>query len=276
MKNSKLTVLFSLCVLSATVVFAENDLKKTDSSDSNSAEIAKSASGWNQWRGPSRDGQVTGVKWQDDLSGALKQKWQIEMAPSYSGPLVVGDKIFVTETRNRDSEVVKCLNRKDGKEIWSKEWKGAMSVPFFAKANGDWIRSTPTYHEGRLYIAGMRDVLVCLNTADGSELWRIDFMEALGAKLPQFGCVCSPLVDGNFVYMQAGGGFAKIKRALVKSSGTLSKTAAECTAVRFLRQSSPRSLARNRSSFKLVRTCAVSMIPTERCFGRNQSKLSVA
>ena len=35
-----------------------------------------------------------------------------------------------------------------------------MTVPFFAKANGDWIRSTPAYDDGRLYVAGMKDVFI--------------------------------------------------------------------------------------------------------------------
>ncbi len=89
---------------------------------------------------------------------------------------------------------------------------GALHVPFFAKSNGDWIRSTPALDADRLYVAGMRDVLVCLDARDGKEIWRKDFVEELGAPLPDFGFVCSPLVDGEAVYAQAGASFVKLNK----------------------------------------------------------------
>jgi outer membrane protein assembly factor BamB len=57
----------------------------------------------------------------------------------------------------------------------------------------------------------MRDVLVCLDAASGREQWRVDFPKQRKSPLPSFGFVCSPLVDGNAVYVQAGGGVAKVR-----------------------------------------------------------------
>ncbi len=87
-----------------------------------------------------------------------------------------------------------------------------MKVPFFARSNGSWIRSTPAYDEGKLYVGGMRDVLVCIDAADGNVDWRLDFVNALSTSLPAFGFVCSPLVSGSFVYVQAGACLAKIDK----------------------------------------------------------------
>jgi outer membrane protein assembly factor BamB len=53
-------------------------------------------------------------------------------------------------------------------------------------------------------MAGMRDVLMCLRTEDGKQLWRFDFVKEFGTPLRAFGFVCSPLVDGDYVYVQAG------------------------------------------------------------------------
>ena len=89
---------------------------------------------------------------------------------------------------------------------------GAMSVPFMAKRNGDWIRSTPAYDGESLYVAGMRDVLVCLDAKTGKQRWRVDFVEQFKTPLPDFGFVCSPLVVGDFVYVQAGAGFCKLDK----------------------------------------------------------------
>lgn len=87
-----------------------------------------------------------------------------------------------------------------------------MKVPFFAKSNGSWIRSTPALDGGRLYVAGMRDVLVCIDAETGKEIWRKDFVKELGTPMPDFGLVCSPLVSGDAVYVQAGAGLAKLNK----------------------------------------------------------------
>lgn len=169
---------------------------------------------WPQWRGPHRDGQWRGTPWPDSLDDQhLTLRWRIPLEPSYSGPLVVGDRVFVTETRNERDEVVSCLSRDGGQVLWTVQWPGAMSVPFFARANGDWIRSTPAYADGRLFVAGMRDTLHCLDAATGSVVWQMDFVKELKTELPAFGCVCSPLVVGDHVYLQAGAALLKLEAA---------------------------------------------------------------
>jgi len=168
---------------------------------------------WPQWRGPNRDGTIDAPAWPSRLDEAtLKPKWQVELQPSYSGPIVTTDRIFTTETRDREQEFVSAYDRATGKKLWEVGWPGAMSVPFFAKENGSWIRATPAYDGESLYVAGIRDVLVCLDGKTGSVKWRVDFMEVLKSDLPAFGMVCSPLVIGEFVYIQAGSSFVKLKK----------------------------------------------------------------
>ena len=169
---------------------------------------------WPQWRGPTRDGQISGAVWPEKLdTNHLQRAWSVELGPSYSGPIVSADCVFTTETKDKKLEVVTAFDRKTGKQVWRTQWDGAVSVPFFAKSNGDWIRSTPALDGDRLYVAGMRDVLVCLDTRDGKEVWSKDFVKELGAPLPDFGFVSSPLVDGDSVYVQAGASFARLNKA---------------------------------------------------------------
>jgi outer membrane protein assembly factor BamB len=168
---------------------------------------------WPQWRGPTRDGQVSGAAWPVKLDAShLQQTWRVELGPSYSGPIVGVDRVFATETKDKKLEVVTAFDRKTGKPLWRTQWEGALSVPFFAKSNGDWIRATPALDGDLLYVAGMRDVLVCLDAREGKEIWRKDFVEELDAPLPDFGLVCSPLVDGDAVYVQAGASFLKLNK----------------------------------------------------------------
>ena len=168
---------------------------------------------WPQWRGPARDGQFAGPTWPNKLdTNHLQGVWRVELGPSYSGPVVIADRVFTTESRDKKFEVVTAFDRKTGKELWRTQWEGAMTVPFFAKANGDWIRATPACDGESLYVAGMRDVLVCLDARTGKERWRFDFVKKLGAPVPDFGFVCSPLVEGEFLYVQAGASFVKLNK----------------------------------------------------------------
>ena len=169
---------------------------------------------WNQWRGPTRDGQFRGAAWPDRLDDdSLKSAWRVELPSSYSGPVVSSHCVFVTGTEEKEREVVFALDRKSGKTKWKAGWRGAVTVPFFAAANGSWIRSTPIYDGTNLYVAGMRDVLVCLDAETGQERWRVDFVEKFASPLPSFGFVCSPLVDGEFIYVQAGASLVKLEKS---------------------------------------------------------------
>jgi len=172
------------------------------------------AESWDQWRGPNRDGRISGAKWPAGLDEArLKKRWQLPLGPSYSGPVMNAERVFITETVDKKREQVTALRRSDGSVVWKRDWEGAMSVPFFARSNGDWIRATPALDGDTLYVAGMRDVLVALNSTDGSERWRLDFVKRFGADLPTFAFVSSPLIDGDSVYVQAGGGVARLRKA---------------------------------------------------------------
>ena len=168
---------------------------------------------WPQWRGPNRNGFVGGTTWPTSLAeDHLKLAWHVDLAPGYPGPIVATDRVFVAETKDQKTEIVRALDRETGRELWAAEWPGAMSVPFMAKRNGDWIRSTPAYDGQSVYVAGMRDVLVCLDAATGAERWRVDFVEQFKTPLSAFGCVCSPLVVGDHVFVQASAGFYKLDK----------------------------------------------------------------
>jgi outer membrane protein assembly factor BamB len=168
---------------------------------------------WPQWRGPRRDGTVDAAPWPSKLDSAhLRPMWRQEIGHGYPGPIVSAEKVFTVETRDKQQEIVRAFDRTSGKQLWETFWEGSMKVPFFAARNGSWVRSTPAYDGQHLYVAGMRDVLVCLAASDGTTRWRIDFAEHFGTPLPSFGFVCSPLVTDRAVYVQAGGGLVKLDK----------------------------------------------------------------
>ena len=177
--------------------------------------LAAEPTTWPQWRGPSRDGHIVqSAPWPNSLrEPALRVSWNVaDLGASYSGPIVAADRVFVTGTIEKKREVVRALDRETGKELWKVEWEGAIAVPFFAARNGDWIRATPAYDGETLYVAGIRDVVVALDGKTGQERWRVDFPKLLQTPLPTFGFVCSPLVHGDALYVQAGASFVKLDK----------------------------------------------------------------
>ncbi len=172
--------------------------------------FAETSLTWSQWRGPARDSQLPGAVWPQKLGGHLQLIWEKSHSPSYSGPVVSRDLVFTTETINKQTERVTAYRLDSGEVAWTAEWPGAMAVPFFAASNGDWIRSTPACTETHLVVVGMRDVMVCLNPQTGEENWRVSFPDDMKTPMPSFGAVCSPLIDGQAVYVQTGGALVKL------------------------------------------------------------------
>jgi outer membrane protein assembly factor BamB len=145
------------------------------------------------------------------LQGLILE-WRLELGKGYPGPLVAADRVFVMETVDRETVAVRALHRESGKELWKQSWGATGSVPFFARANGDWVRSTPAYDGELLFAGDMREVLVALDGADGTERWRVDLPARFGTEPPDFGFASSPLVDGDGVYVQAANSLVKLHR----------------------------------------------------------------
>lgn len=172
------------------------------------ASVHSQDSDWNQWRGPKRDGTIN-IKLPENLDD-VEKSWEVSLGPSYSGPVTQNGFVFTTATVDKKYEAVYCYNEETGKLIWTSKWNGAMSVPFFAAANGSWIRSTPLVADGKIFVAGMRDVLTCLNMEDGKILWQMDFVKELKTPLPSFGFASSPIYSDGKLVVQAGSGVIQL------------------------------------------------------------------
>src|SRR5580692_5274377 len=66
------------------------------------------AQDWPQWRGPNRDGTVSGFNVPQSWPTNLIQKWKVPVGVGDSTPAFVGDKLF-TLGREEANEVIRCL-----------------------------------------------------------------------------------------------------------------------------------------------------------------------
>lgn len=176
--------------------------------------ISASGQDWPQWRGPQRTGlsSETGLLKQWPAEGPRKV-WSISgLGEGYGALAIKGDRILVQGT-NGSASVVYCLNRADGKTIWS-----AALGPKRDESRGNGPRATPTIDEERVYVLTENGDLACLRLRDGSPIWRKNILKEFGGENPHWMISESPLIDGNRVIVSPGGRNAGIV-ALDKMTG---------------------------------------------------------
>jgi len=178
---------------------------------------------WPGWRGPNRTdiSAETGLlkSWP---KGGPKRVWIYEDAGSgYSGPAIVGDKLFTLGTRD-DAEHLIALNALTGKELWLIKLSEVLENRW-----GNGPRSSPTVDGEFVYAMSGTGTLVCVNASNGKTVWKVE-MSTLGGRRPGWGYCESVLIDGEKVVCTPGG----LKGAIValnKKDGTLIWQSSEFT-----------------------------------------------
>ncbi len=157
------------------------------------------AQDWPQWRGPNRDGKVTGFTAPQTWPKALAQKWKVEVGQGDSTPALVGDKLYVFARQGGD-EVTICLSVADGKEIWKDKFAAVAVNGPSARAHAG-PRSSPAVADGKVVTLGVGGVVSCLDAASGKVLWRNEEYKAV----PRFYTAMSPIIVDGLAIAQLGG-----------------------------------------------------------------------
>lgn len=169
---------------------------------------------WPQWRGPNRDGlsSDTGLaaSWP---SGGPKSLWTVSgLGNGYGSISMVGDRLYLQGGRLRES-VLFCLNRADGKTIWT-----TPLGQFLDQDRGPGPRGTPTVDGDRVYALSEDGDLRCLRAKDGSSVWHRNILKEYDGRNPHWLLSESPLVDGKMLIVTPGGAEAGMV-ALDKMTG---------------------------------------------------------
>lgn len=173
---------------------------------------------WPQWRGPDRNGKSseTGLIDQWPEGGPPLVYRASGLGAGYSSLAVVGDRIY-TLGDLEDGQHVIALDKKTGKRLWATR----IGPPWEDKYGGP--RSTPTVDGDRLYVLGTESDLACLETSDGSVVWRRNLVKDFGGRQMtirgyNWKFAESPLVDGHRVVVTPGAEEAALV-ALDKKTG---------------------------------------------------------
>ncbi len=163
---------------------------------------------WPQWRGPNRDGASSEAgPLADWLPAGPKLLWSIDtLGAGYSGPAVVGDRLFVMAS-DAEFEYLTAREAGTGREVWR-----AKLGPLTKNRWGDGPRGTPTVAGSRVVALGGQGVLLCADAATGRELWRTDLRTDHAGQLMRgnildtdWGYSESPLVEAGRVVVSPGG-----------------------------------------------------------------------
>ena len=158
---------------------------------------------WTNFRGPARDGRYDEQPIRTNWQGGLKQLWKQPSGGGYSS-FSVADGVAFTIEQRRGQEVVAAYNVETGRELWTHAWD-----TLYTDSTGDGPRSTPTWHEGRLYALGALGELRCLDARSGRLIWSKNILKENGASNNQWGMAASPLVVDDKVVVIPGGSNGK-------------------------------------------------------------------
>ncbi|MBA4186585.1 MAG: hypothetical protein C0467_01065 [Planctomycetaceae bacterium] len=166
---------------------------------------AESASGWFQWRGPTRDGRAPAGPLRTDWEkNPPKRLWKADCGGGYSSCSIVAGKLYAQD-RQGGNERVMCLNAEDGKLIW--EYSYPADYTGIDYSSGP--RASPTVEGGLLWAVGVAGDLHCLRMPRDAEpvqkVWSKKLPAEFEAPIPKWGVACSPLVVGDTVVVLPGG-----------------------------------------------------------------------
>ncbi|MDA1014068.1 MAG: PQQ-like beta-propeller repeat protein [Planctomycetota bacterium] len=159
---------------------------------------------WPEFRGPNRDGIVTGEvirkNWDKRPPELL---WKHPVGEGWSSFAVVGRRAYTQEQRG-EHECVVCYEAATGKRVWIHE----DAARFEEALGGPGPRATPTVRGDRVYALGATGLLNCLNAFTGEKIWTRNVLDDSTAKNLQWAMSGSPLVVGNLVIVSPGRGVA--------------------------------------------------------------------
>ena len=160
------------------------------------------AGNWPQFLGPTRNGVAAAETVKPWPAAGPAVVWKRDVGAGFAGPVVSGGKLVLFH-RLGDKETVECLDAATGKKVWAADYPTAY-VDDFGFDEGP--RATPAVAEGKVYTFGADGALNCWEMASGKKVWGVDVKEAFKSDKGFFGRACSPLVEGDAVVLNVGGG----------------------------------------------------------------------
>ena len=131
------------------------------------------AQDWPQWRGPARDGAVSGFAAPAAWPETLTPVWTADVGTGYATPLVVDGNLWQF-ARWGEEEVLYSLDPETGEVRWRSAYPAPFDMSPATQRHGPGPKSTPAYAAGRLFVHGMTGSVSAFDAAGGQQ--RLDHL----------------------------------------------------------------------------------------------------
>jgi outer membrane protein assembly factor BamB len=174
------------------------------------------AGDWPQFRGPDRDGKAAKgpallKAWPE---GGPRKLWSYEeLGTGYASVSIANGRVYTTGLEGENG-ILYAFNLEGkllGKVTYGRDWSKSYKGP----------RTTPTVHNGRLYLVTGFGEVVCLDAKRGKKLWTVDTKAKFGARNISWGISESPLVLDDKVIVTPGGAEVGVVALDPKNGNTL-------------------------------------------------------
>ncbi len=180
------------------------------------------AGAWNQWRGPTRDGQAVAAgqpaAWLPAAWPAqLTLVWRTEVGLGHASPVTTDERVFV-HSRSGEDEVVQAMDLTTGRTLWRQSYPVPYTRNPAAVSHDKGPKSTPLVADGRVFTVGITGILSAFAADSGKLLWRKDGSE-FAKTYPLYGAATSPLLADGLLVVHLGGHHQGALLALDPPSG---------------------------------------------------------
>src|SRR4029077_19712733 len=129
---------------------------------------------WPQWRGPHRDGALSAGDAPASWPEHLQVRWKVTVGEGHASPILARGRIFVF-TRQQGNEIASSIDPVSGKVIWQQSYPAPFKMHPAAVQHGEGPKSTPVFHDGKLFTFGISGILTCWDGDTGAARWRKEF-----------------------------------------------------------------------------------------------------
>ncbi|MEO8270622.1 MAG: PQQ-binding-like beta-propeller repeat protein [Aureliella sp.] len=157
------------------------------------------ADNWPHWRGPQGNGISNAESIPTVWSSENNVAWRAPM-PGQGGatPVVWGESMFVTSAEG-DDLVLLCLDSRTGAERWKRTVTSGNQDARAGEGNS--ASPSPSTDGEHVWVFFSTGVLACYDF-QGDEQWKFDVGERFGKLNIQFGMASTPLLVGDYLYLQ--------------------------------------------------------------------------
>jgi outer membrane protein assembly factor BamB len=131
-----------------------------------------------------------------------KLVWELKKGDGYTTPALVEGKLVLFH-RWKNDERLECRDAETGKEHWTYTYP-IVYRDRFGYSNGP--RGSPVIDGNLVYTLGVTSILSCVALDSGKLIWQRDLKKDYQVPQYFFGSGSSPLIHGNMVIANVGGG----------------------------------------------------------------------